>query len=101
MTILSRGTPEFWRLYRALPADKRLLAKKTYRLWSANSFHPSLRFKPIGKPNWSARVGDHYRAVGKFSGKNFFGNGSARMRNTTSGFERLNCFRNPRQFFSV
>jgi hypothetical protein len=23
--------------------------------------------KPIHKPNWSARVGDHYRAVGKFT----------------------------------
>jgi hypothetical protein len=67
VTIPSHGTPEFWRLYRALPADVRLLAQKNYRLWSANAFHPSLHFKPIGKPNWSARVGDHYRAVGKFS----------------------------------
>ncbi len=71
MIIPSRGTPEFWRLYRALPADKRLLAQKNHRLWSVNSSHPSLNFKPIGKPNWSARVGDHYRAVGKFSGKVF------------------------------
>jgi len=71
VTIPSRGTPEFWRLYRALPADKRLLAQKTYRLGSANAFHPSLHFKPIGKPNWSARIGDHYRAVGKFSGNIF------------------------------
>ena len=67
MTISSRGTPEFWRLYRALPADVRRLARKNYDLWSANAFHPSLHFKPIHKPNWSARVGDHYRAVGKFT----------------------------------
>ena len=71
MTIPSHGTPEFWRLYRALPAEVRLLAQKNYRLWSANAFHPSLHFKSIGKPNWSARVGDHYRAVGKFSGAVF------------------------------
>ena len=71
MTIPGRGTPEFWRLYRSLPADARLLAHKSYRLWSANAFHPSLHFKPIGKPNWSARVSDRYRAVGKFSGPMF------------------------------
>jgi hypothetical protein len=71
VTIPSRGTPGFWRLYAALPADVRLLAQKNYRLWSANPFHPSLHFKSIGKPNWSARVGDHYRAVGKFNGDVF------------------------------
>jgi hypothetical protein len=71
VTIPSRGTPGFWRLYAALPADVRLLAQKNYRLWSANPFHPSLHFKSIGKPNWSVRVGDHYRAVGKFNGEVF------------------------------
>jgi hypothetical protein len=71
VTIPSRGTPEFWRLYRALPEDARTLARKNYRLWSANAFHPSLHFKPIGKPNWSARVGGHYRAVGRFIGNGF------------------------------
>ncbi len=71
MTIPSSGTEEFWRLYRRLPGDVRLLARKNYQLWSANAFHPSLRFKQIGKPNWSARVGDHYRAVGKFCGGTF------------------------------
>ncbi len=69
MTIPSRGTPEFWRLYRALPADARFLAWKSYRFWSAHAFHPSLHFKPTGKPNWSARVSGHYRAVGKFSAR--------------------------------
>ena len=71
MTFPSRGTPEFWRLYRALPATTRALARKNYALWSANAFHPSLHFKSIGKPNWSVRVGDHYRAIGKFSGSAF------------------------------
>jgi hypothetical protein len=69
--IPSRGTPEFWRLYRAPPADVRKLARKNYSLWSENAFHPSLHFKPVGKPNWSVRVGDRYRAVGKFSGSVF------------------------------
>ena len=71
MTIPSRGTPEFWQLYRALSADAKTLARKNYRLWSANAFHPSLHFKPIGKPNWSVRVGGHYRAVDKFVGGTF------------------------------
>ena len=57
--------------YRALPAEARSLARKNYELWQANAFHPSLRFKSIGRQNWSARVGDHYRAVGKFSAELF------------------------------
>ena len=71
MRIPSRGTPEFWRLYRALPLPTRELALKNYRLWSENALHPSLHFKSIGKPNWSVRVGDHYRAVGKFADNEF------------------------------
>ena len=71
MTIPSRGTPEFWRLYRALPDEVRSLARKNYHLWSVNAFHPSLHFKSIGKPNWSVRIGSHYRAVGRFSEKTF------------------------------
>ena len=71
MTIPSRGTPEFWQRYRALPEPARALAQKNYALWAANAFHPSLHFKSIGKPNWSVRVGDHYRAVGMFSGDSF------------------------------
>jgi hypothetical protein len=71
VTIPSRGTSEFWRLYRALPAEIRVLAQKNYRLWSTNTHHPSLHFKSIGKLDWSVRVGGHYRAVGKFSGKIF------------------------------
>jgi len=71
VTIPSRGTPEFWQLYRSLPSEARELARKNYRLWTANAFHPSLHFKSIGKPNWSVRVGAHYRAVGKFIGSGF------------------------------
>jgi hypothetical protein len=71
VTFPSRGTSEFWRLYRALPVDVRKLAQKNYRLWSENAFHPSLHFKSIGKLDWSVRIGDHYRAIGKFS-EHFF-----------------------------
>jgi hypothetical protein len=68
----SQGSPEFWRRYRALPAEIKALARKNYRLWLTNRFHPSLRLKSIGKnDDWSVRVGNHYRAVGKFSGNCF------------------------------
>jgi hypothetical protein len=69
--IPSRGTPEFWRRYYELPAEVRATARKNYRLWQANAFHPSLHFKSIGRPNWSARVGDRYRAIGRFYGTEF------------------------------
>jgi hypothetical protein len=49
----------------------RALTRKNYRLWAANALHPSLHFKRIGKPHWSVRVGDHYRAVGMFVGPEF------------------------------
>ena len=71
MRFPSRGTPEFWQLYHALPAEVRTTARKNYRFWQANAFHPSLHFKSIGHSNWSARVGDRYRAIGKFIGSDF------------------------------
>ena len=71
MKIPSRGTLEFWRLYRTLPALMTAMARKNYRLWPENALHPSLRFKSIGKPNWSAHVRDDSRVVGKFIGNEF------------------------------
>jgi hypothetical protein len=55
----SRGTSEFWRLYRALPTEVRMLAQKNYRLWSANAFHPSLHFKFSGKNFLWEWIGSH------------------------------------------
>lgn len=71
MSFRSRGEAEFWKRYRALPERIRQLARKNYQLWQADPLHPSLRFKRITKPNWSVRVGDHYRAVGLFEGEQF------------------------------
>jgi hypothetical protein len=67
--IPGKTSPDFWHFYRALPKEVQALARKNYRLWSQNALHPSLHFKPIQKPNWSAHVGDRYRVVGKFSGR--------------------------------
>ncbi len=71
MTIPGRGTPEFWRLYHLLPVEVRATARKNYALWRDNAFHPSLHFKTIGSGNWSARVGNSYRAMERFMGSEF------------------------------
>ncbi len=52
----------FWGYYELLPMDIRSLADKNFQLLKADSSHPSLQFKKVGKV-WSARVGSHYRAV--------------------------------------
>jgi hypothetical protein len=41
----------------------RTLADKNFQLLKADSKHPSLHFKKIGRL-WSVRVGAHYRALG-------------------------------------
>lgn len=56
------GSPTFWSLYRALPAEVQATADKNYALLKDNPRHRSLHFKRIG-PLWSARVGDKYRAL--------------------------------------
>ena len=57
------ASPQFWRLYRQLPPEVRDLADKNFQLLKADSKHPSLHFKKIGRL-WSVRVGAHYRALG-------------------------------------
>jgi hypothetical protein len=66
LTFSSQATPEFWELYRALPKETRQLARKNYRLWAQDPFHPSLRFKKVGPDQWSVRIGADYRAMGAF-----------------------------------
>ncbi len=56
------ASPDFWSCYRALPAEVQGLADKSFSLLKADSRHPSLHFKKVGR-FWSARVGMHYRAV--------------------------------------
>lgn len=56
------ASPDFWSCYRALPAEVQGLADKSFSLLKADSRHPSLHFKKVGR-FWSARVGLHYRAV--------------------------------------
>ena len=72
MTVSSRGTQAFWELYRGLPVEVRESARKAYRKWQQEAFHPSLHFKKVGCDNWSVRVGISYRALGKFTNDGMF-----------------------------
>jgi hypothetical protein len=48
--------------YEKLPLEIQQLADKNFQLLKADTSHPSLQFKKVGKL-WSVRVGSHYRAV--------------------------------------
>jgi hypothetical protein len=61
--VTHHAAPDFWNLYRSLPADIRTLADRAFALLKADPHHPSLRFKKIDVL-WSVRVGLHYRALG-------------------------------------
>lgn len=64
--MISATLPSFWTAYGALDRDVKRRAKKAFRLWEQNPFHPSLRFKCINPEEniWSVRVTLGYRAVG-------------------------------------
>ena len=65
----SATLPSFWTAYASLDTEIKQRARKAYRLWSENPFHPSLHFKCINDEEdiWSARISRNYRAVGIFS----------------------------------
>lgn len=62
----SATLPSFWEAYKLLPNNIQQAARKAYRLWSENPFHPSLHFKCINREEniWSVRITLGYRAVG-------------------------------------
>jgi len=62
----SATVPSFWERYHKLDREIRGRAKKAYRLWAENPFHPSLRFKCINRDEniWSVRITLGYRALG-------------------------------------
>ena len=57
--------PSFWEGYSKLDEAIRRKARKTYVVWLANPFHPSLRFKCINHAEdiWSVRITRSYRAL--------------------------------------
>jgi hypothetical protein len=60
--MISRTTPEFRSFFAELPQEVRDTARKQYRLWANDPWHPSLHFKKIGRL-WSVRVSREYRAI--------------------------------------
>jgi hypothetical protein len=66
----SHTLASFWTAYRALDQDIRRSARKSYRLWEQNPFHPSLRFKCINHEEnmWSVRITHGCRAIGIMDG---------------------------------
>lgn len=58
--------PSFWDAYRSLDEGVRRSARKAYRLWIDNPYHPSLRFKCINAEEniWAVRISRGYRALG-------------------------------------
>ena len=64
--LKSQTTAGFWKCYGSLPSAVQALADRAYATWSRDPRHPALRFKPFKGNQWSVRVGDHYRAVGRF-----------------------------------
>lgn len=56
-------TLRFWECYNLLPESVQQTADQCYELLKADSSHPSLHFKKVGK-YWSVRAGLGYRALG-------------------------------------
>ena len=66
----SATLPSFWTAYASLDEDTKRMARKAFRFWTQNPFHPSLRFKCINRQEniWSARITLGYRAIGVLEG---------------------------------
>jgi hypothetical protein len=62
--------PSFWSKYQGLSDAARTEARKAYRLWAENPFHPSLHFKCINREEdiWSVRITGSHRALGILEG---------------------------------
>jgi hypothetical protein len=68
--VKSSVTSDFRELLASLPKAVREQAIRSYALWRADPYHPSLQFKRINarQPFYSVRVGLSYRAVGLVEG---------------------------------
>jgi hypothetical protein len=66
----SATLPSFWDAYAILGEAIKQQARKAFRRWGQNPFHPSLHFKCINRTEnlWSVRISRGYRAVGIMGG---------------------------------
>lgn len=62
----SVATKRFWEAFAQLPPSIKVLAKKIYRRWQKDPYHPGLHFKILipEKSVYSVRIGVHWRVVG-------------------------------------
>ena len=62
----SATLPSFWKAYNKLGDNSKERARKVFRLWVDNPFHPSLHFKCINVEEdiWSVRISLDVRALG-------------------------------------
>lgn len=62
----SYTTERFWKAFERLPEEIRRQARETYRLFTQNPHHPSLRFKQVHPTKfiYSVRISASYRAIG-------------------------------------
>ena len=67
MSVISRGTGDFWNLYRELPAHIKDAARRSHRKFRDNPAHPSLHLERLRKDTrlWAVRVTQDYRAVAR------------------------------------
>ncbi len=66
--MISHKTAKFNQAFEHLPKEIQGLAKKAFKLFQQEPYHPSLQFKSIHttKPIYSARVSLGYRVVGVY-----------------------------------
>ena len=66
----SATLPSFWGAYQILDESTKRAARKAYRLWAENPFHPSLHFKCVNAEEdiWAVRITLGHRAVGVMEG---------------------------------
>lgn len=66
----SKATPRFWKCYRELPQEIKRLARKNYRIWKNDPYHPSLHFQKMNDSDhiYSVRIGLNWRALGLLKG---------------------------------
>jgi hypothetical protein len=64
--MISKTLPSFCSAYVSLEENIKQKARKTFKQWKQNPFHPSLHFKCINKEEkiWSIRITLNYRALG-------------------------------------
>jgi len=69
--VNSHANERFWGAFRALPALAQRRARRAYRTFRADPFHPSLQFKQVHprRPIFAVRVGLGYRALGVREGE--------------------------------